>query len=316
MNRIVVKGHELALESVPCDFCRGRDFVPFFSKMRHGVNLPTVFCRSCGLCQTNPRPTPESSKLFYSTLYNSFHKRDDSFSESSEYVVRSRRLAERRVDLIGKFVPMDASATVFEIGAGVGQFQLAARTRTRWNLRGIEPGRGQFGYCQQLGLNVENRFLEELSDDVGGFDVVVSFHVFEHSDSPAAFLRRAMRLVKPGGLVVLEVPNLARSGGPTLGSFFQFPHLYSFTAQTLRNYLSCIGNTRVLYVAERMHDLFMIARKQGEPSEQVPGPGEYELFDVDNFIQRLRMQERVYQLAARIPDLPILRKVAGTLRGV
>src|SRR6476646_8722362 len=52
-------GCRFPLEHVACDFCAGTEFHPFWDRMRHALNLPTVFCKNCGLCMTNPRPTAE-----------------------------------------------------------------------------------------------------------------------------------------------------------------------------------------------------------------------------------------------------------------
>ena len=84
--------------------------------------------------------------------------------------------------------------------------------------------------------------------DDESLDAVVSFHVLEHVDSPAEFLRHVNRILRPGGLVHLEVPNLARWGEGGLDHFFQFPHLFSFTETTLRNYLTAIGGFRPIYI--------------------------------------------------------------------
>jgi SAM-dependent methyltransferase len=53
------------------------------------------------------------------------------------------------------------------------------------------------------------------------YDVVVSYDVIEHSDEPRVFLRSLMRLVKPGGLLVIGTPNaqnvsIHREGDPSL----------------------------------------------------------------------------------------------------
>lgn len=44
---------------------------------------------------------------------------------------------------------------------------------------------------------------------LGAFDVVVSFGVVEHFDDTADALRAMTRLVRPGGLVFVNIPNLA-----------------------------------------------------------------------------------------------------------
>ena len=292
-------GQRAELETAACDFCGATDFYPFWNEMRHGVNLPSVLCKTCGLCMTNPRPTEAFNTEFYEKYYHRFHK-FEAIDENSEYFQRSKRLAIPRVDVLGRFLEPDKPYAVLEIGAGVGQFQTTARTATAWNISGIEPSGESFAMCQKQRLAVQQLFVEDLSDGEQ-YDAVASFHVFEHLRSPRAFLEKVHRLLKPGGLLHLEVPNLSRPGG-TLSNFFQLPHLYSFTATTLRNYLRRSGFAPI-YVAERNQTLTMIAHK----SEAVAS---FERFDVENFMQRMKIHNRLQRAAQWIPRVSLL----GTIR--
>jgi len=310
------QGFTFPLERVPCDFCGSRDFHAFWNRMRHGLDLPTVLCKTCGLCMTNPRPTPEANSLFYSQLYNRFHKREAPLDVHSSYVKKSRKQAGPRVECLSQFLDPRQSLSVFEIGAGVGQFQVAARERTSWRVSGLEPGNEQSALCQQLGLDVTQAFFQAMPIDDESLDAVVSFHVLEHLDSPAEFLRHVNRILRPGGLVHLEVPNLARWGEGGLNNFFQFPHLFSFTETTLRNYLTAIGGFRPLYSAPRAHNLTLVAQKVGAPRFEAAGPQDFERFDVVNVMERLRMMQRVRGLARCIPPWSVLGKVRSTLESI
>ncbi len=308
-------GYTFPLERVPCDFCGGTEFLPFWDRMRHGLNLKTVFCQNCGLCMTNPRPTAEANSLFYSQLYNRFHKRE-SLDLDSPYVTKSRRLAQPRVECLSRFIDPALPLQVFEIGAGVGQFQVAARERTAWRISGLEPGNEQSALCKQQGLDVTQAFFQTLPIDDESFDAVASFHVMEHVDSPAQFVRHANRILRTGGILHLEVPNLSRPGEGGLSQFLQFPHLFNFTAGTLRNLVCAVGGFRPLFVAERYQALTIVARKVGPALPADTLPVEFERFDVVNFMGRMKLLERVYQLAARIPRLPVLKKIRSTLETI
>jgi len=312
------RGHTFDLEASACDFCGSDDFIPFWQKMRHGLNLPTVFCKRCGLCQSRPRPTAAALDLFYSKLYNEFHSRETPIDPKGEYVARSARTAAPRVEVLKKFLDPTKPLKVVEIGTGVGQFQRIAREKTQWALEGIEPGEAQAAFCVSQGANVRNVFFTDAAGlQEEAYDAVVSFHVFEHVKEPSDFIARASRLVKPGGLLYVEVPNLARPGSH-FDDFLQFPHLYNFSSNTLRNYVSVIGGLRPIFTAERTANLGLIARK-GEstpPRTGKPDAGDYETYDVENFVQRLRMLERVMKLADGIPNVSVLGKVRGTLMSI
>jgi SAM-dependent methyltransferase len=315
MPTVEIQGRTLPLELVPCDFCGGTDFVALSDEMRHGVDLRTVLCWRCALCMTNPRPTAEASRLFNADLYNEFHGRHGPIAPDSDYVTRSRAAAKPRVERLARVVGAESDLSVFEIGAGVGQFQAVARETTKWRVSGIEPGQEQAKLCQSLGLDVQNVFLEDLPAKVGPFDVVYSSHVIEHTPSPADFLRRVNRLLKPGGLLHLEVPNLGRPGFP-LSFFLQFPHLYNFEPQTLRNYLTAIGGFRPVHTTERVGEMASLSRKVGPAHDGAPLPDTWEGTDVDVHVERLLNLDAIYRIGGRIPDLPLLGWIRETLLAV
>jgi SAM-dependent methyltransferase len=309
---LVFRGVELELELQACDFCGSTDFHPFWSKMRHGLNLPSVFCKVCGLCQTRPRPTPTALESFHAHLYNQFHKREVPIDPLGEYVTRTRGHAEKRLAVLERFAPPTEPLHVLEIGAGVGQFLDVAQRRTRWKMRGVEPGKPQAEFCKSLGLDVENAFFDEAQLEPESLDVIVSFHVLEHVRSPAAFLAKVNKLLKPNGTLYLEVPNLARPG-VSLDHFFQFPHVFNFSAVTLRNYLVASGFVP-RFSSERFQNLILLSKKtRATTSESRPAESGFEAYEVENFMQRLRMLQRVFVLAGTIPNLPVLEKVRSTL---
>ncbi len=50
---------------------------------------------------------------------------------------------------------------------------------------------------------------EFISDNYHKFNMVTVFHVLEHLSEPKAFIANCMLLLKPGGVLLIEVPNLA-----------------------------------------------------------------------------------------------------------
>lgn len=313
---ISFRGYTFALHMVPCDLCGGNEFHDFWDRMAHGLNLKTVFCKNCGLCQTNPRPTPEANNLFYSKLYNQFHKREVPLTLDGAYVAKSKRLATPRVETLSRFLDRSREFTVFEVGAGVGQFQVAAKNATAWKVSGVEPGDESMAICRRLDIDVQHAFFEAMPIPAASLDAVVAFHVFEHLESPSEFLRKANALLKPGGLLHLEVPNLSRPGGPSFSRFFQFPHLYTFSAATLRNYVSRVGGFKPLYMSEHRATLTVIAEKVSAPMDGYAKTEDLEQFNINEYMHRLKILERVYKLGRAIPPLPGLKKVRGTLFAV
>ena len=74
------------------------------------------------------------------------------------------------------------------------------------------------------------------------FDVVRFSHVLEHVHEPSNVLAEARRVMKPGGLLVVEVPNHLGIVNQAFRQSEDVPrHLYSFSVQTLREYYAKVG---------------------------------------------------------------------------
>jgi tRNA(Met) C34 N-acetyltransferase TmcA len=70
-------------------------------------------------------------------------------------------------------------------------------------------------------------------------------HVLEHDDDTAALLARIVGMARPGGVVVIEVPNVdciwARIFGKTWDAWYVPYHRTHFTRTSLRHWLKVAG---------------------------------------------------------------------------
>jgi 2-polyprenyl-3-methyl-5-hydroxy-6-metoxy-1,4-benzoquinol methylase len=107
---------------------------------------------------------------------------------------------------------------------------------TQLSRTAAESARSQYGVEVLVGELPEPNLPE------GAFHVVTFFHVLEHLGRPEAYLRRAWELLIPGGLLVVEVPNLAGPGFRILGTrnfCTDYPnHLVFFTPESLSRLLA------------------------------------------------------------------------------
>jgi len=96
--------------------------------------------------------------------------------------------------------------TVLEIGCGKGAFLDQCRAR---GLRatGCELNAAAAAAARRRGHDVLVATGDEIADGEKRWDAVCSFQVLEHVADAGGFLRDIARLVRPGGLVVLAVPN-------------------------------------------------------------------------------------------------------------
>lgn len=104
-----------------------------------------------------------------------------------------------------------SGARVLDVGCGDGAFLRLIRDEKACVVRGLETNREGRRAAEMLGLEV----LDQLASDhraagKGPYDVVTAFQVLEHLVDPLGFLLDLKSLVRPGGLVIIAVPN-ARS---------------------------------------------------------------------------------------------------------
>ncbi len=72
----------------------------------------------------------------------------------------------------------------------------------------------------------------------GTFDGIHCAHVIEHLAEPELFVADAARLLRPGGVIMIRTPDVARAG---FRFFVDHTHRRPFTAQSLRGLLALHG---------------------------------------------------------------------------
>jgi 2-polyprenyl-3-methyl-5-hydroxy-6-metoxy-1,4-benzoquinol methylase len=107
-------------------------------------------------------------------------------------------------------LPVDAPLRVLDVGGGKGILRDQLEARTAWvvdlvelnqaALRSAAPGRGRHLYYDVL---------DERADLLGSYDAAVLYDVIEHVEPTAPLLRSVARHLKPGGLLLVNVPALA-----------------------------------------------------------------------------------------------------------
>lgn len=97
--------------------------------------------------------------------------------------------------------------TLLDLGCGNGDF-LALMRRLGWTAHGIEPDpRAAATARRQYGLHVDEGSIEGLDLPDDSYDLITALHVIEHLADPYRCVRRALRLLRPGGEMVLVTPN-------------------------------------------------------------------------------------------------------------
>jgi len=223
-------------EKSPCDLCGGMDFKPVWNRGHPGVFLPTVLCRTCGLVQTNPRPTREELSEFYAKDYRVLYSGAAIPNEHARQGMKAQ--ARSRYAEVDHLLP--AGSHVVEIGCATGEFlaELAAHGHVPV---GIEASPECAALARATGAEVRAGLIEDQEFARGSFDSVCMFHVLEHLTSPRRSLGIIRQWLKPGGILFIEVPDVAQPYHGNLSRFFQIAHNWSYSAATLGALLQVAG---------------------------------------------------------------------------
>lgn len=164
-------------------------------------------CGSCRLLPIFPRPEEPPHDLYDE---NYFVGRGDGFGYTGygEDGYAPGVYAQIRERLRAE-VP--AGRDLLDVGCASGGLVEAA-VADGWKAVGVDPGEYAVRQGRAKGLDLRARTLREARFGEASFDVIVSLHTVEHLPDPAADLREMRRIIRPNGLLVVEVPN-ARSIG-------------------------------------------------------------------------------------------------------
>ena len=148
----------------------------------------------------------------------------------------------RRLTLLSPMVV--PPATLLDAGAGRGRFVAAARHRG-FEALGLEPSARGVETALALGVPVLAADISTADLAAGSFDAITLWHVLEHLDEPGAALDRMRGWLRPGGALLVGVPNLAswqaRLGGRRWFHLDVPRHRVHFTARGLDALLRAHG---------------------------------------------------------------------------
>jgi 2-polyprenyl-3-methyl-5-hydroxy-6-metoxy-1,4-benzoquinol methylase len=177
---------------------------------------------------TDPPPTPEEVRMFYAEEYRSSYKGVD--VPKGKHILRAGRVAKLRMERIKQY--LHSGMHLFDVGSGGGEFVYLCN-RVGLAARGVEPNKGYCTFSQrEYGIDVQQGFFQDVEIPTDTLDCITMFHVLEHLEQPVQAIEQLAQLLRPGGLMVIEVPNVDYQGWAP-SSRWHIGHLFNFSRQTL-----------------------------------------------------------------------------------
>lgn len=231
-----------------CPLCTSRDIHPFDYDFR-GAHIAR--CGACGVRFMNPQYTDA-----YLTAYYADYIPDGPGSPEE----RAYRLAQKtgKIELLERYL---APGRLLAIGCGDGTEMAVAKSRG-WTVEGYDVDEATTRrVAQAVGAPVYTGDLFTLPLEQGAYDCVYLDQVLEHPKSPAPYLELSRRLLRPGGMLYLGVPNIESLSSRTkrvLGRlglsrrrmrfYDTFHHLFYYAPSTLPRLLEQRYGFRVVTV--------------------------------------------------------------------
>lgn len=211
-------------QSAPvCDICGGllSACYPSVQDPQTGEIFRIDRCETCDLGQTLPQPADLGA--YYGAQYH-----------GGRHGVTDRLCMERRLGFVSQ---VTSPARLLDFGCGDGGF-VAAASAAGWDASGVEM---RPDHARAKGLTV----YERIEDAPGVFDVITLWHSLEHVATPRETVERLLKLLKPGGHILIAVPNRESWQARLFGrSWFHIDaprHLFHFTPGALQGLLERQG---------------------------------------------------------------------------
>lgn len=245
-----VQQYQALLEEVSCNLCGANEYevvLPPRYELARPEEIEKTFrssgdevlldrlvrCKRCGLEYLNPRLRADVVIQGYSvgsdeTFVSQAAGRERTFAKSLKLIERLRPQRGRLLD----------------VGTAGGSF-LAVAQRNGWQVDGCEPNRWLCEWANRhYGLSIVPGTIFDMDLTDGSFDVVTLWDVLEHTPDPKIVLRECARVLKSGGLLVVNYPDIETSVARLMGRRWVFllsVHLYYFTRKTLNAMLGELG---------------------------------------------------------------------------
>lgn len=235
------------METVSCNFC-GNDTAKLLYTLsdfyldRPALRVHLKQCLHCGLVYQDPRPTVAEIKEHYPDDYEPYTNLDKELptgllGRAIQYGL------QKRVNYVTRY---KQQGRLLDIGCSTGIFLLMMRQTGQWQVQGVEINERAARLAkEQRNLDVSPVRLEDAAFADQSFDAVTMWDVLEHVHDPQHTLAEIYRILKPGGLIVVRVPNLTSWDAQLFQRYWaglDAPrHLYLFTPQTLTQFLESAG---------------------------------------------------------------------------
>jgi len=261
-----------------------------------------VACEACGFVFADTVVDQAAYDLFYAKRSKYEDSRTSTGSGLSDW--DARRLGEVADAVVGQ--APGKNARILDLGCANGGLLAALKSKGFTDLTGVDPSDACAAATRELhDIKAVAASLYSLPD-LGLFDIITLSHVLEHLEDLKGAARNYARLLRPGGMVYIEVPDASRYSECLIAPFqdFNTEHINHFSHRSLRRLLSTVGLVP-----------FLEGTKTIESARGVPYPALYGFYCAGKAVEETgRDEELVGQIKSYIEkSREMLQKMDQTI---
>ncbi len=206
-----------------CVICNKTVSIIIAKELRKGEKRNVYLCKNCELGILDSKLSAEELKKFYSEEYRKVGTPNISHSSNPEELFDTySRFQNDRLKLLTPY--LNKKTKLLEIGCSAGMFLYKVKNMVG-EIAGIDFDKTSAEYAsKKCNCKVYTTDIKETPFPKKHFDMILAFQTLEHVKNPYSFINDLKEYLVPGGIIVMEVPNLYDA----LAYLYELPQHYRF----------------------------------------------------------------------------------------
>lgn len=247
-----------------CILCNSNTYMIENHTIRKTVDADKYkIVKCCNCCHIQLYPNQYDMKAYYDNDNQVKEILQVNDRKYEHYIEMLKNQAVQRLNILESNYHFDTNTltNVIDIGGGTCEFgHLFIQKYDNVNISILEPGITRISKDKEKITYINSFFDNDFSNDnKEKYDIVTCFHVLEHTIHPIEFVKHLYQLLKPNGLLYVEVPNqnhelILKSDYYKDNVWYCKAHISYFTVNTLKYILEQLNITKYSFHSCQRYD--------------------------------------------------------------